>query len=225
MKNSQLEIACFNLESVIVAQNNGADRIELCENYLLGGVTPSYTLYEKVKEILKIDVYVMLRPRAGDFVYTDLEFLQLKNDLLYFKNAGAHGFVFGILDQNNQIDIRRNKELLELAYPLPCTFHRAFDEIEDVFLALSTLIACGFTNILSAGKAINAIEGVMLLKQLMDFAQQKINIIPGGGIRSSNIDILKENLNARFYHSAALNHLSDIAETIEVMALKNKLKN
>lgn len=223
--SSQLEIACFNFESALIAESAGADRIELCENYLLGGLTPTYTLFDKVIENISIDVYVMIRPRAGNFVYTELEYKQMKHDLLHFKNAGAKGFVFGILDQKNEIDIDRNKELLELAHPLPCTFHRAFDEIEDAFLALNTLIACGFVNILSAGKAANAVEGLSILKQLIDLAQQKINIIPGGGIRSSNIAILLHNLNVAYYHSAALDTLSEIVDATEVLALKNKLKN
>jgi len=223
--SAQLEIACFNFESTIVAQNAGADRIELCENYLLGGVTPSYTLFERVRKNISIAVYVMLRPRGGDFVYTELEYEQMKQDLLHFKNAGANGFVFGILNLDNSIDIKRNNELIKLAHPLPCTFHRAFDDTEDILTSINTLIDCGFANILTAGKAKNAVEGVIILKKMMDFAQQKINIIPGGSIRSQNIAVLLEKLNAAFYHSAALDTLSEMVDATEVLALKNKLKN
>src|SRR6478609_7717101 len=136
MKNKNLEVACFNLESAIVAQQYGADRIELCDNMSEGGTTPNFEIARKVRAELSIKMNVMIRPRGGDFVYNDIEFKQMKEEIEQFKKINVDGFVFGILDVNNSFDNLRNKELVRLASPLPCTFHRAFDVVSNVYESL-----------------------------------------------------------------------------------------
>lgn len=222
MQKNQLEIACFNMESSIIAQHAGANRIEFCADMNLGGVTPKLEDFILLKSKIHLPVFVMIRPRGGDFVYSNVEFEQMKNDILEFKNAGADGFVFGILTENKEVDFIQNKELVELANPLPCTFHRAFDEIKDQMEALDTLIECGFKTILTSGNAKNAMEGLVSLKALASIANDKICIMPGGGVRATNIEILKENINTNWFHSSAVLQ-NETANLDEVFMLKSKL--
>mgnify|MGYP003560241314 FL=1 len=157
---NRLEIACFNLESALIAQENEADRVELCAEMEVGGTTPDFEITKQVRELLTIDLNVMIRPRGGNFVYSEAEFQQMKNKILQFKEIGVNGFVFGILNENNSIHTAQNTELVNLAKPFPCTFHRAFDEVTDAFQSLKDIIACGFQTILTSGQKPNVVEGV-----------------------------------------------------------------
>lgn len=222
MQKNQLEIACFNMESSIIAQHAGANRIEFCADMNLGGVTPKLKDFILLKSKMHIPVFVMIRPRGGDFVYSMEEFEQMKNDILEFKNAGADGFVFGILTENKEVNFIQNKELVDLANPLPCTFHRAFDEISNQMDALYKIIGCGFKTILTSGNANNALEGLVSLKALASIANDKICIMPGGGVRTTNIEILKENINTNWFHSSAVLQ-NETANLDEVFMLKSKL--
>ena len=130
---SKLEIACFNLKSAIIAQENGADRVELCAEMKEGGTTPDFEITKQARKELTIDLNVMIRPRGGDFVYTNAEFEQMKAEILAFKKLNVDGFVFGILDKDGNFDKEQNMELVALANPIPCTFHRAFDVVNNVF--------------------------------------------------------------------------------------------
>jgi len=217
----KLEIACFNAESALIAEQGGADRIEFCANMQLGGTTPSMIDFIELKSKISIPVYVMIRARGGDFIYSDLEFEQMKNSLIQFKEAGADGFVFGILDANRKIDITRNKYLLDLAGGLPCTFHKAFDEVIEPFIALQQIIDLDFENILSSGQAVTAMLGLPILKQLIDQSENKINIMVGGSVRSSNLQLLMDELNASWYHSSAIIQ-GETADFEEVRNLKSK---
>lgn len=218
----QLEIACFNAESALIAEQGGADRVEFCANMQVGGTTPSLSDFIELKSQISIPVYVMIRPRGGDFVYSDAEFDEMKSSLIQFKEASADGFVFGKLDANRKIDILRNKQLLDLADGLPCTFHKAFDEVVEPFIALQQLIDLGFENILSSGQAATAMLGLPILKQLLNQSDNKINIMVGGSVRSSNIQFLKDELNASWYHSSAILQ-GDTAHLEEVRNLKSTL--
>lgn len=220
----QLEIACFNLASAVIAQENGADRIELCDGFDVGGTTPSIETVIKVKEFLTIDLYVMIRPRGGNFVYTDDEFLQMKMKILEFKKLQVNGFVFGILNNNNSINISQNTELVALAKPFPSTFHRAFDEVSDPFLSIEEIITCGFQTILTSGQAQNVVDGVKRLGALVKKANNRIVIMPGGGLRSTNVRFIKEETNAKWFHSSAITAGKETANALEVKALKSKLK-
>jgi copper homeostasis protein len=222
MQKNHLEIACFNLESAIIAQQAGANRIEFCADMNVGGVTPKLADFILLKSKMHIPVFVMIRPRGGNFVYSNEEFEQMKNDMLHFKNVGADGFVFGIITENKEVNFIQNKELVQLANPLPCTFHRAFDDIKDQMKALDTLIECGFKTILTSGNAKNAMEGLSSLKDLASKANNKICIMPGGGVRANNIELLKENITTNWFHSSAVLQ-NETANMDEVFMLKSKL--
>lgn len=223
MEIYKLEIACFNLKSAIIAQENGADRVELCANMKEGGTTPDFKITEQARKELNIDLNVMIRPRGGDFIYTDAEFVQMKTEIVAFKKLNVDGFVFGILDNEGNVNVVQNKELVALASPTPCTFHRAFDVVNKVYQSLETVIDCGFKTILTSGQEINVVEGIDVLAELVKKANNRIVIMPGGGLRSTNIGLLKEKTNASFYHSSAIVETGETANGAEVKALKGKL--
>jgi copper homeostasis protein len=220
----QLEIACFNLESTLIAQKNGADRVELCDGFEVGGTTPNFETVKQAREKLTIDLYVMIRPRGGNFIYSDDEFKQMQSDILALKELKEDGFVFGILKEDKTINWEQNKILVDLAKPFPCTFHRAFDEVQNPFQALEQLIDCGFKTILTSGQAQNVTEGMNRLTELVSKANNRIVIMPGGGLRSTNIETIQQNTKAVFYHSSAITDGSEIASAAEVQALKSKLQ-
>ena len=224
VQNAQLEIACFNLESALIAQENGADRVELCAGIEVGGTTPNFEIVKQAREKFSIDLYVMIRPRGGNFVYSDEEFQLMQADIVALKQLNVDGFVFGILKEDQTINYEQNKLLVDLAKPLPCTFHRAFDEVINPFQALEQLIDCGFKTILTSGQAQNVMEGINRLTELVTKANNRITIMPGGGLRSTNIETMQQNTKAIFYHSSAITDGSEMASATEVQALKTKLQ-
>lgn len=219
----KLEIACFNLESTLIAQKAGADRVELCADISVGGTTPSIEMIQQARENLSIDLYVMIRPRGGNFVYSDAELEQMKSEIDALKNLGVNGFVFGILNEDKTINLEQNKALVELSKPFSCTFHRAFDEVLDYEKALEDVISCGFSTILTSGTFPNVMEGKEVLKKLVIQAKNRIEIMPGGGLRSTNISELDEMVNANWYHSSAITDGTETANEEEIISLKNKL--
>ncbi len=221
----KIEIACFNLESALIAQKAGADRVELCADMLVGGTTPAIEMIQQACENLTIAINVMIRPRGGNFVYSNSEFEQMKSEIEIIKKLGISGFVFGILNDDNTINIEQNKELVELAKPFSCTFHRAFDEVLDYEKALKNVIFCGFSTILTTGTFSNVMEGKEVLKQLVFQANNRIEIMPGGGLRSTNISELDKMVNANWYHSSAITDGSEIASSDEIIQLKKKLQS
>ena len=221
----KIEIACFNLESALIAQKAGADRVELCADMLVGGTTPIIETIQQARKHLTIDLYVMIRPRGGNFVCSEAEFEQMKLEIETIKKLGVNGFVFGILNKDKTINIEQNKVLVELANPFPCTFHRAFDEVLDYQQALEDVISCGFSTILTSGTFPNVMEGKEVLKQLVIQANNRIEIMPGGGLRSTNILELNEMVNANWYHSSAITDGSGIANSEEIVQLKKKLQS
>lgn len=221
----KIEIACFNLESALIAQKAGADRVELCADMLVGGTTPAIEMIQQACENLTIAINVMIRPRGGNFVYSNSEFEQMKSEIEIIKKLGISGFVFGILNDDNTINIEQNKELVELAKPFSCTFHRAFDEILDYEKALENVISCGFSTILTSGTFSNVMEGKEVLKQLVIQANNRIEIMPGGGLRTTNISELDKIVHANWYHSSAITDGSEIASSDEIIQLKKKLQS
>lgn len=225
----KLEIACFNLESALIAQQGGADRIELCDDFSCGGITPNYGTFETARKLISIDLFVMIRPRGGNFVYSDDEFEQMKKDILHFKKMNANGFVFGILNEDGSVNIDQNRELVELAQPIPCSFHRAFDISKDLEKNLEDVVECGFKTILTSGQTKSAIEGIDQLIKLVNLSNGRIIIMPGGGVRSSNIELLKSKVETIYFHSSAIACLpdrqvkNDVADLEEVKLLKEKL--
>lgn len=214
-----LEIACFNLESCLVAEAAGADRIELCENYAEGGVTPSHELIEAAISQLKIPVHVIIRPRGGDFFYNANEISQMKKDLLFCRSKGIAGVVFGALDKNSLVDVEVCKELLQLARPMRATFHRAIDECYDLPKEIEKLAKLGFDKILSSGGEPDAVQGAKVLGELNNLFGNRIVIMPGGGIRSINIKAIREKTGAAEFHSAALTD-SSVADEQEIKRMK-----
>lgn len=215
-----LEVACFNAESALVASDAGADRIELCDSPEVGGTTPDIALLSAIRDRIAIPIFVMIRPRGGDFVYSEDEFQQMKVSILQFERM-ANGFVFGILDNDHKVDIRRTTELVKLAHPLPCTFHRAFDDTPDLFEGLGDIVKCGSRAILTSGGAPTAVGGCGALAQLVEKANGKIVILAGGGVRSGNITEIKSKTNATFFHSSALMENERVASFVEIQQLQN----
>ena len=183
-----LEVCANSYESALNAQKGGAQRIELCEDLAVGGLTPNFELSKKVISELNIPVFILIRPRDGDFNYSGEEFEQIKKDIILFKELGCKGIVSGILTKkDNNIDISRTRELIELSKPLEFTFHRAFDEVLNPIQALHQLIKLKADRILTSGQAETAVKGLDLLKELINIAENKIIIMPGSGVNINNI--------------------------------------
>ena len=201
--NFILEIIGFNIESCILAQSSGAHRIELCDNPGEGGTTPSYGFIKAAREKLHIQLYPIIRPRGGDFLYTDEEFGIMKTNVGICKSLGCDGVVIGMLQADGTVDIKRCRQLVELAYPMEVTFHRAFDRTKDPFQAMEDIISIGCERILTSGQQPHALDGVGLIKQLIEKAEERIIIMPGSGIRSDNIAAVAEKTGAVEFHSSA----------------------
>ena len=199
----KLEIIGYNIESCIAAQAAGANRIELCDNPLEGGTTPSYGFIKAARENLSIELYVMVRPRGGDFFYSDDEFKIMKADIRMCKQSGCDGIVIGLLKNDGNIDKKRCGELVALAYPLAVTFHRAFDRTRDPFIALEDIIETGCERILTSGLQPKAINGAPIIKELIARANGRSIIMPGSGVNAKNIILLAENTGATEFHSSA----------------------
>jgi copper homeostasis protein len=199
----QLEILAYSLEACMLAEKSGADRIELCDNPGDGGTTPSAGTIRQAIHRTKIPVFPMIRPRGGDFLYSDAEFDAMREDINICKIFGAQGVVFGLLLADGTVDKARCSRLVEDAYPLDVTFHRAFDQTPDPFQALEDIIACGCTRILTSGQQARADEGSALIRSLVEQAADRIIIMPGSGIRSGNLPALIRDTGAAEFHSSA----------------------
>lgn len=200
-----LEICTDSADAALAAEAAGADRIELCCAIEAGGLTPSYGCVKRVLELLKIPVHILIRPRGGNFCYSENEFLQILNDIEIVKALGAQGIVSGVLNRYGNIDKRRTDLLVKLAEPLSFTFHRAFDLAKDPFQALEDVIQCGATRLLSSGQELSAGEGIPLLSQLVALADGRIIIMPGAGINAESIgELLVNNLFTEFHMTARI---------------------
>ncbi len=214
-----LEIACFNIESAIIAQAAGADRIELCEDYLSGGLTPSEKLILDSRKKINIPIHVIIRPRNGIFFYSNSEIEEMKKSILFCKHNKIEGVVFGVLTRENEIDKKICKDLIQLAHPMQATFHRAIDVCKNIDRAFRELIELKFQRALSSGGELCALDGLEKLKKLqMDYGN-KIIIMPGGAIRSSIITKLIAT-NCQEFHSSAILSKELITNENEVKKLK-----
>ena len=187
-----LEICAANYQSAINAHKAGAHRIELCSELVIGGITPSFGLLKKVLDSVSIPVFVLIRPRSGNFTYSDAEFDIMKENIILCKSLGVSGIVSGVLKEDYSIDVERTQELIELSKPLPFTFHRAFDWAPNPIEALGQLINIGTKRILTSGQESKAEKGLELLKQLNSIANNRIIILPGSGINSENVLLFKK---------------------------------
>ena len=199
----QLEVIAFNISSCLIAEKSGAHRIELCDNPTEGGTTPSYGLIRQAREKTSIQLYPIIRPRGGDFLYTDDEFEVMMLDVKQCRDLGCDGVVIGLLKEDGTIDMDRTKQLVEAAYPLGVTFHRAFDRVYDYRKALEDVIRCGCERILTSGLQPTVTDGMEVLKALVDQADDRIIIMPGSGLRSSNLIEIAMQTGATEFHTSA----------------------
>jgi len=198
-----LEIVVYNIDSALRAQEGRADRIELCDNPADGGTTPSYGIIEGIRQNLSIDVFVMIRPRGGDFHYSTYEFYSMKRDIDQCQKLSVDGVVFGILNPDGTIDKKRCKELIDRARPMKVTCHRAFDMTRDPFEALEDCIEAGFDRILTAGQRAKAIDGVDLIAELIKKADGRIAIMPGSGVNEDTVEEIVRKTKTREIHFSA----------------------
>jgi copper homeostasis protein len=201
--SNTLEIAVFNAEAAELASRTGADRLELCAGYAGGGLTPSAGLMQTVREQTTLPIVVMIRPREGNFVYTENELAAMRHDILLAKKLGMDGIVCGVLTEDGDVNEAVCEKLVQLADPLPVTFHRAFDLCRDPLAALEALIRCGVKRVLTSGQKTSAPEGVALLAELVKKAGDRIVVMPGAGITPGNIRILHERTGAKEFHASA----------------------
>lgn len=197
-----LESIAFTLDDCTIAQAAGADRIELCDNASEGGTTPSAGFIKRARAVLQIELYTMIRPRGGDFFYSKGDYDMMKEDIAVCKNLGCDGIVLGGLHADGDINKNHCGKVVELAYPMGVTFHRAFDRTADPFKSLEDIINMGCERILTSGQKPTAEEGSTLIADLIKAADDRIIIMPGSGVRASNIKMLKEKTGAHEFHSA-----------------------
>ena len=203
MDKIKLEIAVFSVEAALAAIDAGADRIEFCENPQEGGTTPSFGSLSTLISLTSKPVFPIIRPRGGDFLYTNNEFNAMRSDVLMARKLDYPGIVLGLLNADGSIDTERTKRLVDLASPMEVTFHRAFDRCKDPFKALEDIISTGCKRILTSGQVPNAADAIPLLKKLVEQAGDRIIIMPGSGVRSNNIKEIMQATGAREMHSSA----------------------
>jgi len=186
MSKIKLEICTFSVESAVAAQKAGAHRIELCSSFIEGGLTPSAGTIRMTRKLLDIEFYVMVRPRGGDFCYTNTELDQMHYDIEYAKSIGADGVVLGVLQPNGHVNLTRTRELVRHASPLKVTFHRAFDLTVDPLRALDDIVVCGCCRILTSGQKETALEGLDTIKNIVTYSAGRIEIMAGSGVNPEN---------------------------------------
>jgi copper homeostasis protein len=197
-----IEIATNDFVTTKAAVDGGADRIELCAALSEGGITPSYGMIKNCREAFTTQLFPIIRPRGGDFLYTEQEFMVMMDDVKKCKELGCDGVVIGLLNKQGNVDAERTARLIEEAYPLKITFHRAFDRCNDPFFAMEQLIKLGCERILTSGQKPNVMDGLELVKQLINAANGRIIIMPGSGVRKENIQELAKKTGAIEFHSS-----------------------
>lgn len=197
-----IEIATSDFATTKSAVEGGADRIELCANLAEGGTTPSFGTIKQCREAFDVLLYPIIRPRGGDFLYTNEEFAIMLQDVKLCKQLGCDGIVIGLLNTNGTIDVKRTAQLIESAYPMGVTFHRAFDRCKDPFEALEQLTEIGCERILTSGQQPSVVDGVGLVAELNKKADERIIIMPGSGVRKENIKMLAEKTGCAEFHSS-----------------------
>jgi copper homeostasis protein len=197
-----IEIATSDFETTKAAVEGGADRIELCANLGEGGTTASYGTIYQCRETFGVLLYPIIRPRGGDFLYTDDEYEIILHDVKLCKQSGCDGIVIGVLNADGSIDVKRTAALIEIAYPMGVTFHRAFDRCRDPFEAMEQLIKMGCERILTSGQQPSVVDGMELIAELNQTADHRIIIMPGSGVRKDNIKMLAEKTGCTEFHSS-----------------------
>lgn len=198
----QLEICVDSVESAMAAQNGGAQRVELCSDLLEGGITPSAGLIALVRDRIDIGLFVMIRPRGADFCYTGLEFEVMQRDIRQARELGADGVIVGVLDEQARVDVPRTRQLVELAAPLPVTFHRAIDMTPDPCVALDDVVTAGARRVLTSGGAAKATEGLAGVARMVKAAGDRITVMAGGGITPHTLQSVAEATGATEFHAS-----------------------
>jgi len=196
-----LEVATSSVERSLAAERAGADRLELCVDMEIGGITPGLELIRQVRATVQIPIHVLVRPRAGDFVYTTAEFAQMKEEIAAIGEVKVQGIVTGVLLPDGSVDKQRTRELVALAAPMQVTFHRAFDETKDLTVALEEIVLTGAVRILTSGGAADALSGASVLRSLLQQAGNRIGILPGGGLHAGNVAEVARVTGARELHT------------------------
>lgn len=241
MKNYELEVIAFDIESCLLAEQSGADRIELCANPMEGGTTPSWGMIAEARKSTDIQLFPIIRPRGGDFLYNDLEFNIMCKDIQQCVELKCDGVVIGILDKNGNVDVARCAKLIEIAGDLDVTFHRAFDRVNNAEVSLEVIIDLGCKRILTSGGFPKAVESMPTLKNLVEKAGDRLKIMVGSGVSSENIIDLAVQTGVTTFHSSARRlvgskmDFKNIAmneelsyysiDANEVKKMKNKLEN
>ena len=224
MNKNQIEICCGSIQSAANAKAGGAVRVELCQGLVEGGTTPSPATIDYAVKELGLQVFVLVRPRGGDFCYNELEIRTMEEDVAYCKKAGAAGIVVGFLHPDGSIDTELTRRFVELSAPLPVTFHRAFDRCPEPLKALEQIIDCGCKRILTSGCKPTAMEGADMLKQLVKQADGRITILAGSGVTPDNVLELKQKTGAQEIHGSCKITRQDGAWETDVGAVRKMME-
>jgi copper homeostasis protein len=240
MKKNILEICCYNLDSALIAAGAGADRIELCSDPAAGGTTPSIGLIKSVRKKIQTELFPIIRIRGGDFLFSEEEFEVMMHEVEACKQSGCEGIVIGMLLADGRVDKKMTSRLVEKAYPMGVCFHRAFDWTRNPFEALEDIIDTGCERILTSGQQPTAMLGAALIRDLIALSDDRIQIMPGSGVRAENILDLKNETGATQFHSSARvqkkssmefvqpfmvgDQLTEIADHNEIERMINQLK-
>ncbi len=199
-KAYQLEVCVDSVESAKAAEAGGADRLELCDNLVIGGTTPSPVFYEQVRKSVNIPIHVLIRPRFGDFLYSEAEVERMEQEIAALYHLGANSFVIGALQADGTLDVEALKRLMQAALQAQFILHRAFDMTKDLLFSLEQAVELGFSGILTSGGENTAIEGATMLRRLKEKGRNRLDIIAGAGIRSSNLKNLLDKTGIGVYH-------------------------
>lgn len=219
-----LECCANSVQSAINGQAGGAERIELCANLELGGTTPSAAAICMAREVLEIDLFVLIRPRAANFCYSELEMEEILQDIEFCKQVGCEGIVIGALTEEGNIDVKKTKKMVEAARPMKVTFHRAFDQVNDPLKALQKVIDCGCDRLLTSGTKETVKEGLETLKSLVKNGNDKITILPGGGLDSVSA-LQLYSLGLREFHLSATNKKQSPPRVTQIDIIENFIEN
>ncbi|RYF87795.1 MAG: copper homeostasis protein CutC [Chitinophagaceae bacterium] len=216
-----LEVCAFNIQSAIIGQKAGAIRAELCDNPIEGGTTPSYGAIARTREKISIELYPIIRPRAGSYFYDEDEFEMMLRDIRICKDLGCDGISIGVQQKDGTIDAARLKKIVDTAYPMGVTCNRAFDAVPDAFAALETIIDAGCERILTSGLKSAAPDATDFIKQLVDKAAGRIIIMPGAGVNSKNIQKMIDETGATEFHTSGRVKLNDAPSPAYEVDYKN----
>ena len=218
------ELAVFHPDSVVIAQACKVSRIELCDNYAVGGLTPSIDNFIAARKIFEGPIMVMIRPQAGSFFYDEIVFNKMLQEIKTFDGLGADGFVLGCLNSDYSVNASQLERLIQAANKKHVTFHRAIDEVYDYEQGLQDLIKCGVKSVLTTGKMKSALEGKGVINQMINKNENQLNFIAGGGVRSNNVEeLLHDSLISEINSAAISNNPDFIADKDEVMEIMKKL--